>query len=187
MAMEEYGVLEVRRENCVGCRMCEIVCSAAKEGRFIPSLARIQVIEEPLRGLSAPVVCLQCADPMCRRVCPAEAIAEIAGEGVCRRIEIDRDKCIACGRCAHACPIGAINYAPAAKARKCDLCAGDPQCAKYCYYDCLRYERLDAPGFRKRVKKVDSLINKACRKTAAAEIENRHRQALPETEPKTED
>ena len=176
--MTIYGVIEAKTENCVGCRMCEIVCSAAKEGQFIPSLARIQVTEDPLRGLSAPVACLQCVDAMCMRACPESAIREISGDGY-RCIDIDPEKCVSCGRCAFACPIGAINYSPATKARKCDLCGGDPQCVRYCYYDCLHFLTLSAPDFKKRAKKIDSRISKACRIMAAAEVEKRHKQALP--------
>ncbi|RJQ48674.1 MAG: 4Fe-4S dicluster domain-containing protein [Desulfobacteraceae bacterium] len=180
--MTAYGIIEAKKENCVGCRMCEIVCSAAKEGKFIPSLARIQVIEDPLQGLSAPIVCFQCVDAMCMRVCPASAIKEkTAGNGD-RFIDIDPEKCISCGRCAFACPVGAINYSPAAKARKCDLCGGDPQCVRYCYYDCLHFLRIDAADFKKRARKIDSLISKACRVMADHEMEQRHRQALPKVE-----
>jgi len=180
--MTAYGIIEANKENCVGCRMCEIVCSAAKEGQFIPNLARIQVAEDPLRGLSAPVVCFQCVDAMCLRACPESAIKETSAENGCRCIDIDPDKCVSCGRCAFACPIGAINYSPAAKARKCDLCGGDPQCVKYCYYDCLHFITVDAPDFQKRARKIDSIMNKACRNRVAKEIEKRHMEALPTTQ-----
>lgn len=176
-----YGIIEAKKENCVGCRMCEIVCSAAKEGEFIPSLARIQVTEDPLRGLSAPVVCLQCRDAMCMRVCPASAIKEINAASGCRRIEIDPAKCISCGRCAVACPIGAVNYSPRNKARKCDLCGGDPQCVRYCYYDCLHFLTMTGPEFEQRAAKIDALISRTCRAVFAGEVERRHKQALPKS------
>ncbi len=177
--MTTYGVIEIQKENCVGCRMCEIVCSATKEGKFIPNLARIQVAEEPLRGLSAPVVCFQCVDAMCMRACPEAAINEISAESGYRFIDIDPEKCTSCGRCAFACPIGAINYSPKTKARKCDLCGGDPECVKYCYYDCLHFLRIDATEYRKRAQKIDQLMNKTCRDLVVKEIESRHKRILP--------
>ena len=42
-------------------------------------------------------------------------------------------------RCALACPFGAINYWDG-KARKCELCDGDPQCVRVCVPQALRYE-----------------------------------------------
>ena len=177
--MKSYTIIEAQKENCVGCRMCEIVCSAVKEGKFIPDLARIQVAEEPLAGLSAPVVCYQCVDAMCMRVCPADAIKEVVDENGYRCIDVVQEKCISCGRCAFACPIGAINYSPKAKARKCDLCGGDPECVKYCYYDCLHLVKLDMPAYQKHAKKVDQLMNKTCRESVASEIEHRHKRSLP--------
>lgn len=176
--MTTFGVIEVRKENCVGCRMCEIVCSATKEEKFIPNLSRIQVAEEPLRGLSAPVVCFQCTDAMCQQACPESAICEVVAENGNRFVDIDTKRCVSCGRCAFACPVGAINYSPKTKARKCDLCGGDPECVKYCYYDCLHFLRLDAQEYDKRTRKIDRLISRTCREAAAKEMENRHKQIL---------
>ena len=38
-----------------------------------------------------------------------------------------------CKMCVNACPLGNISYSPIIqKVFKCDLCGGDPWCAKYC-------------------------------------------------------
>lgn len=67
-------VLLIQSENCTGCHLCELACSSAKEGEFIPSLSRIRVVTNGLKGWSRPVVCLQCEDPLCMKVCSVDAI-----------------------------------------------------------------------------------------------------------------
>ncbi len=72
--------------------------------------------------------CVHC-DPKeapCVKACPQGAIYEVA-EGV---LAIDYDKCDGCGKCAEACPYGAI-VLKEGKAFKCDLCLSlfdEPQC-----------------------------------------------------------
>ena len=68
------GVLEIKAENCTGCRMCELACSSSKEGLFIPDHSRIKVVTKELEGWSGPVVCLQCDDAMCLKACSVDAI-----------------------------------------------------------------------------------------------------------------
>jgi Fe-S-cluster-containing hydrogenase component 2 len=53
--------------------------------------------------------------------------------------------------CVNACPLGNVSFSvPAGKIVKCDLCGGDPACAKYCPTGCLVYsDESDALG-RKR-------------------------------------
>ncbi len=72
--------------------------------------------------------CVHC-DPErapCVMACPKGAIYEVA-EGI---LSIDYDKCDGCGKCAEACPYGAI-VLKEGKAFKCDLCLSlfdEPQC-----------------------------------------------------------
>jgi len=43
------------------------------------------------------------------------------------------DVCVGCKVCTIACPFGTVNYnAVTGKVIKCDLCGGDPECAKAC-------------------------------------------------------
>jgi Fe-S-cluster-containing hydrogenase component 2 len=115
-------------ENCIGCRICEIVCSFVHERAINPKKSRIHVIKHHRYGLSHPVVCLQCAFPKCAQDCPTGAIDRENGI-----VQIDETKCIGCGNCASDCPIGAITLDADKKiAVKCDVCNGHPECVKEC-------------------------------------------------------
>lgn len=81
-----------------------MACAERHGGR-----ARLKVKDVLLsRGLifedeALPVVCKQCENPACIKLCKPKAIA--LENGV---ISIDEDKCIGCGRCAKSCPFSAI-------------------------------------------------------------------------------
>ena len=45
---------------CTGCNRCVYVCSAVKEGKFIPSKSRIHINNFSFNGYSVPSVCFQC-------------------------------------------------------------------------------------------------------------------------------
>jgi Fe-S-cluster-containing hydrogenase component 2 len=66
-------------------------------------------------------------------------------------VKCDAQKCIVCKMCVNACPLGNVSFSAAAKKIvKCDLCGGDPACAKFCPSGCLVYsDEGDALG-RKR-------------------------------------
>ncbi len=115
---------------CTGCRTCELACSMAKFGAYIPRLSYIQVTTES-NGLRAqPHICEQCEDPPCWRSCPVDAFKR---DEKTNAVLIIPEKCIGCRACVPACPVNAIQFDKAThKAVKCDLCLGDPQCIKYC-------------------------------------------------------
>jgi anaerobic carbon-monoxide dehydrogenase iron sulfur subunit len=127
--MKSRSVLVIDPEKCTGCRVCETVCTFKHEGYVAPKEARISVIKDEVTGVDIPVVCQQCERPLCMEVCPSLSISRNAVTGA---VEIDENRCIGCGMCVMACPIGGITVTPRKKMRKCDLCKGDPTCAKYC-------------------------------------------------------
>lgn len=168
-------------DRCTGCRSCELACSASKEGEFIPERSRIHILSNTMEGWSRPILCLQCEDPMCMGVCPVEAISKTKTTQGDHLIEIDRGKCIGCHRCMVACPIGAIDFFPNLKSIKCDLCGGDPQCVKFCFYDCLHFIELSEEEQRQRFKKIYHLFNKASVEISKQELFKRRRKFSFET------
>ena len=60
--------------RCTGCNRCTYVCSALKEGMFIPSKARIKINNFAHQGYSVPSICFQCSGADCMKACPEGAI-----------------------------------------------------------------------------------------------------------------
>jgi len=137
--------LIVTPNRCIGCRSCELSCSFAHSVKpGIPAISRIRTYRYS-EEFSLTVVCQQCDDAACIKVCPTKALYMNAS-GV---VEVDMDKCIHCRMCAIACPFGNITIEPnTLVVIKCDLCKGDPVCAKFCPTKALVYasEPVSAPS-----------------------------------------
>ena len=166
-------VLVIKSENCTGCHLCELACSSAKEGEFIPSRSRIRVVSNGLKGWSRPVVCLQCEDPMCMRACLVEAIYKTETPQGDPLIAVNKEKCIGCHQCIAACPFGAIEYIKELMVNKCDLCGGTPACVNFCFYDCLKFIELSDDVYQERSTKIKALTAKACREISKYEPHRR--------------
>ncbi|MDD2218121.1 MAG: 4Fe-4S dicluster domain-containing protein [Parabacteroides sp.] len=132
-------------EKCVGCRVCELVCSFKHEGTFNTKRSRIRVTSIYPAGVDLPISCHHCESMMCAASCPQEAITKDVKTGA---VVVDDERCIGCMACLSGCPIRAIYWDPTKrKVIKCDLCAGDPTCAKYCAHGALKvfYGEEDMP------------------------------------------
>ena len=115
--------------KCSGCRLCEIACSMKHEGRLWPEASRVRVFML-VPGAEAPHLCTQCSDYPCVSSCPQNALSVDDETGA---VIVDGEKCISCGACIKACP-GEIPHLHPEGDRVviCDLCGGDPECAKVC-------------------------------------------------------
>ncbi len=129
--MSEGGLIWIYRnyEYCSGCRRCEIACSLKHEGKIWPEASRVRVFML-VPGIEVPHLCAQCHDYPCVEACPVGALSTSRETGA---VLVDKDKCIACGKCIDACP-GKIPFIHPADnyAVICDLCGGDPECVKAC-------------------------------------------------------
>jgi len=118
--------LRLKRHCCVGCRLCEIVCSMRDGDTVNPKRARIWVPTSfPIPA--QPVFCRQCPKPKCAEACPPGALnaADIT--------RLDHSLCDRCGACIVACPFQAIRFSPQRDlVLKCDLCGGQPLCVAHC-------------------------------------------------------
>ena len=61
-------------EKCTGCGLCELICSFKHHGEFNPAKSRIHKTVFVERAVAIPVVCYQCEEPWCGKICRAEAI-----------------------------------------------------------------------------------------------------------------
>jgi anaerobic dimethyl sulfoxide reductase subunit B (iron-sulfur subunit) len=148
--------------KCVNCKSCAISCK--EKHNHIPgrkfrrvhsvSTGNWVVIDEANRlyeptnvfSYSLSIACNHCADPACKKVCPAGAIAK-REDGI---VFIDWDLCIGCGSCASACPYNAPSLdKEVLKMDKCDFCrellptGEDPMCVAACSVRAIEYGDLE--------------------------------------------
>lgn len=133
--------LNIIPERCTGCMQCELACSFVKTETFRParSLIRVHIFDE--LASYAPYTCFQCAEAWCMTACPVNAIAinPLTGAKV-----VLESTCVGCSLCSIACPFGTVFFNPDThKAYKCDLCDGDPACARACPTDAIEYAEID--------------------------------------------
>ncbi|HTO61667.1 MAG TPA: 4Fe-4S dicluster domain-containing protein [Bradyrhizobium sp.] len=123
-------MLMIHADKCTGCRNCELACSMSHEGAFRLQATSVHVYTWEREGFSVPMMCQQCSDAPCVKVCTPNALTRDATTGL---VNLNHAKCIGCKMCVQACPFGNAVWDEAAnKIHKCDTCGGDPQCAKFC-------------------------------------------------------
>lgn len=136
-------------EKCSGCRACELACSMKHTGEYNPLNSRIHISIFPEKAFAIPVVCFQCNEPWCEKICPSGAITTKTDEekGI-RVVEIGKDKCVGCKMCMLACPFGNMRF-DGRYAAKCDLCDGDPECIHFCAKGALQFKEVEVSVGRK--------------------------------------
>ncbi len=139
-------------QKCVGCQMCEYICSYTKNGAFNCLRSCIRTV----RGaeiLITSLTCRTCEKAPCVIACPRDALTQDPDTGV---IRVDAGRCDGCAWCIEACDFGAISINPRTKlAEICDLCQDleeGPQCAKWCPKGALELTTPDRRAQRARHK-----------------------------------
>lgn len=126
-------VLVTDHGRCIGCRLCEDVCSQAWFKQIDSSLSCIRIGSLGNAEWSM-AVCNQCGE--CIAICPALAISRDK-TGVVR---IKKDLCVGCLSCVGFCPTLTMYYRePDPVPFKCISCG---LCAKECPADALSIETL---------------------------------------------
>lgn len=148
-------------DKCVGCRICEYVCSLEKNKTFNPTKSRIRVIRI-YPTTNASLTCRLCEDAPCVVACPRKALKQSEENGV---ININDDLCNGCGWCIEACDFGAICLDPEKKVvRICDLCstrAGGPACVEWCPEEALELTSRDVLSQKARIGAIQRLAKAA--------------------------
>ncbi|MFC2019595.1 4Fe-4S dicluster domain-containing protein [Chloroflexota bacterium] len=150
-------ILFIDFEKCTGCRICEMYCSFTKTKTCNPARSRVRVIKWEEEGINVPTVCQECEDAPCKMVCPVNAISRDQESGL---VSIDQETCISCKMCLLVCPFGAISMDPVdGKVFKCDLCDGDPWCARTCPTEAIRYISADKASLAKKREGMEKVTN----------------------------
>jgi Fe-S-cluster-containing dehydrogenase component len=132
--------------RCIGCQACVQACQECDTHRG-RSMIHLETIRRSDSVQTAPQVCMHCEDPICARVCPADAIKKTP-DGVVQSSL--KPRCIGCSNCVLACPFGVPKYfAEIDQMMKCDLCydrtSADrkPWCATVCPSQALAFATLE--------------------------------------------
>lgn len=151
-------VLMIHPDKCTGCQNCSLACGFQHESQFRPTATRVHVYSWEREGFSVPVMCQQCDDAPCMKVCPTAALYREKGTIL---VAFEKTKCIGCRMCTIACPFGCAVYdGVTASIQKCDTCAGDPACVKSCPSQALEYVE-DSIATRSRKKAFASKLKLA--------------------------
>ena len=122
-------LLVVDTDRCMGCGLCEMACSFKHTGEFSRTASRIKAYRWEKTCDTVPLVCYQCEDAPCIKVCGVAGA--ITRDAKTNAVVINKQLCIGCKLCMFNCPYGAIDF-HSRQLIKCDLCEGDPECVKYC-------------------------------------------------------
>jgi carbon-monoxide dehydrogenase iron sulfur subunit len=144
--------------KCVGCCVCEYVCSMEHEKTFNPTKSRIRVIR--LNAfVNLAIACRLCEDPRCVAACPREALSQSDETGV---IVVDEEMCNGCAWCVEACDYGSIQLHSESKvAFVCNLCDGEPKCVEWCPEEALDFTTKEVLAQKSRISAVKKLFQKA--------------------------
>jgi Fe-S-cluster-containing dehydrogenase component len=129
-------------QRCVGCGICQLVCSATWQKVFNPLKANLRIEHTGWYGQFKADICRQKEDAECVKACPTGALYVDEHKGI---VQFDRTKCDGCQLCVDACPYHAIFIHPDYDyIFKCDLCGGGKvqKCVEACPRDALSVEEV---------------------------------------------
>jgi Fe-S-cluster-containing dehydrogenase component len=129
-------------QRCIGCHACEMACAECETNGH-EAMIQVDYVDRLLSPQTSVQLCMHCEDPVCARVCPADAITKDEF-GIVHSANTAR--CIACSNCVQACPFGVPKkIEPMQLMMKCNMCydrtsAGKkPMCATVCPSGALFY------------------------------------------------
>jgi len=132
----------IDHSRCIGCQACVQACQECDTHRGV-SMIHLETVQRRDTVQTAPQVCMHCEDPVCARVCPADAIKKTP-DGVVQSSL--KPRCIGCSNCVLSCPFGVPKYlASIDQMMKCDLCydrtsvGKKPMCATVCPSQALTF------------------------------------------------
>ena len=149
--MANYGfAIDLRK--CIGCHACTIACKAEHQIPVGVNRCWVKTVEQgtfpATRRFFFPVLCNQCDEAPCARICPTNALFK-RSDGI---VDLHNDACIGCRACMVACPYDQLFIDPNTHtAEKCNFCANRvenellPACVSVCPTECRIFGDLDDP------------------------------------------
>jgi len=150
--MPNYGfAIDLRK--CIGCHACTIACKAEHQIPIGVNRCWVKTVEQGVfpatQRFFFPVLCNQCDEAPCARICPTNALFK-RRDGI---VDLDPDSCIGCRACMVACPYDQLFIDPNTHtAEKCNFCANRvenqllPACVSVCPTECPIFGDLDDPA-----------------------------------------
>jgi Fe-S-cluster-containing dehydrogenase component/formate-dependent nitrite reductase membrane component NrfD len=144
-----YGfVIDLRK--CIGCHACTIACKAEHDIPIGVNRCWVKTVEKgtfpDTQRLFFPVLCNQCEEAPCVKICPTNALYK-RPDGI---VDLNGEACIGCRACMAACPYDQLFIDPNTRtAEKCNFCANrvenelQPACVSVCPTDCRIFGDLD--------------------------------------------
>ena len=120
-----HYTMVIREKHCIDCEKCLEACRSTNK---VPEQGyRTTILERSLPMASGdrdrvfmPILCNQCNNPPCVRVCPTKATYKDKTNGI---VQMNRGKCIGCKTCMTACPYNARYFDEDIRAiDKCNFC-----------------------------------------------------------------
>src|SRR5438477_455275 len=149
--MANYGfAIDLRK--CIGCHACTIACKAEHEIPVGVNRCWVKTVEQgtfpDTRRFFFPVLCNQCDEAPCAKICPTNALFKRL-DGI---VDLHSDSCIGCRACMVACPYDQLFIDPNTHtAEKCNFCANRvenellPACVSVCPTECRIFGVRDGP------------------------------------------
>ena len=144
--------IKVNVDKCVGCRACELACSAfhakPRYSSVNPAKSRIRMVIDEVNDIYVP---LRAAD---------YTKSECAGRN---DYTINGKQYTTCSFCVSACPSRDFFFEPdSGLPMKCDMCEDDPTvkiplCVQACKVDALLYEEEEVPVDEKEQPKKSEI------------------------------
>jgi len=121
-----YGMV-IDLNRCIGCHACSIACkieNATPPGVFWSWVFQVEEGKYPdVKRFYIPMLCMQCEDPACIKVCSTNATYKDSRN----LVRIDEKKCIGCKACILACPYGVRFFNEGAKYFSIDVPWGEAE------------------------------------------------------------